>query len=185
MQTSETLYDYSMKAFSNLAIDNQVSEMMDRIPATMRNFGEEELQGSIEAVGWALKRSSLRTPFSKEVKEYLAQKYIEGRDKHKKYDPREIAKEMRTLKDENNEAVFKTSECKSWQQIASFWSANAKKINEAAPPKPAVSPTVAVVNAAALAAESDVDADEYIEDINIVPTEDDILHDALADANLI
>ena len=62
------------------------------------------------------------------------------------------------------EPLFDVAEFLSWEQIASFWSANAKNIRQSA-----VDPGAQLLDL--------VDDDQYYQDINIGPTEDDIIDD--------
>ncbi|MCP4489173.1 MAG: hypothetical protein GY820_17950 [Gammaproteobacteria bacterium] len=126
MQTTQALHDYSMKAFSQIGIDQEIAATLSRISEATR---DDELEGEqLENVGFALKRVPQRTRFSTKVKSYLSEKFREGDRLHRKYDPRDIAKEMRTVKSANGDPMFTTEECLSWQQIARFWSQNARRI---------------------------------------------------------
>ncbi|MCP4487498.1 MAG: hypothetical protein GY820_09310 [Gammaproteobacteria bacterium] len=173
IQTTENLYDYSLKKFSELGIDKEIVTVLERIPEAMHQFGEEEFSGQLEPVGFAVKRTAKRTEFSVKVKRYLTNKFLEGDRLHKKPDARDIVTEMRAIKSKDGTPVFTTGECLTWQQITSFWSQNAQRLR---------------LNAAQAEAdpqqevEDEVDDDTYLHDNNIQPTEDNILENAMNEA---
>ncbi len=141
----------------------------------MQQFGEEEYSGQLEPIGFALKRTSKRTRFSAKVKRFLTNKFLKGDRLHKKPDAGDVANEMRTIKSKEDAPVFTTEECLTWQQITNFWCQNAKiiRLNAA---KTGVDPLQEV--------EDEVDDDIYLHehDINIQPTEDNILENAIDEA---
>ena len=71
------------------------------------------------AVGWALKTKHQTTFFNEKQRDYLTGKFNEGLQNKKKFDPKDISKDMR------KDASFEKSEYLTWQQIASFWSREA------------------------------------------------------------
>jgi len=69
--------------------------------------------------GWALKTRRQTTIFNKKQRDYLIGKFNEGLQNKKKFDPKDVSKDMR------KDALFEKSEYLTWQQIASFWSREA------------------------------------------------------------
>jgi hypothetical protein len=83
----------------------------------------ENEQYSNVAQGWALKTSKTRQRFSDNVKNYLSAKFQHGEASGNKSTPKpkEVEKEMKTLKNDNGQKVFRQCEHLTASQIASYF----------------------------------------------------------------
>ena len=73
-------------------------------------------------MGWAHKKDRKNVRFSQNVKKFLTDKFTEGEVKGIKYNPSDISKQMKTLRDSEGKLVFATHEHLRSSQIASFFS---------------------------------------------------------------
>jgi Arf-GAP/Rho-GAP domain/ANK repeat/PH domain-containing protein 3 len=73
-------------------------------------------------MGWALKSSSKKAPFSKKQKDYLIEKFQIGEKNSQKADPACVARAMMTARNVNGERMF-TSNGISIEQSSSVFSA--------------------------------------------------------------
>ena len=71
--------------------------------------------------GWALKQTKTKARFERHVIDYLRSKYQEGELTGRKITPQEVEREMKNIRHENGEKVFRISECLSSSQIASYF----------------------------------------------------------------
>jgi hypothetical protein len=83
-------------------------------------YSDDDTVGRLP-IGWALRQKRSCKIFTQNQRQYLLQKFNDGIKNRRKCDPRETATEMRRLRQ------FKLNEFLSWQQIAGFWSREAKK----------------------------------------------------------
>ena len=105
-----------------------MAEALKRIPEEFTQYEEEKLVGPMESMGFALRKHAKRTRFIRKQRDFLIQKFDEGKSSGNKFDARDISKQMRILKEANSDQpVFTSTELLTWQQIASFWSTYAHK----------------------------------------------------------
>jgi hypothetical protein len=71
--------------------------------------------------GWALRVPKRTTRYTVAQKTYLKEKFDVGIDSNKKYNPVDIAKQMR------KQPQFAERDWLTWQQIASYWSRLSKE----------------------------------------------------------
>ncbi|CAC5361726.1 unnamed protein product [Mytilus coruscus] len=72
-------------------------------------------------MGWGLKKDKKTTRFKQHVKDYLIRIYHEGELTGKKANPQAVANQMRTLKNDDGNKLFKLTECLQTSQITSFF----------------------------------------------------------------
>lgn len=129
------------------------------------------------AMGFALKEVTSCKPFSKTQKEYLLKKFNEGEKNQQKFDPKDVAVQMRRETKIDHSPLFSRSEYLKPTQIASFWSREAQKRRKSAKP-------VSTEDAATEMQDGQepqphenecVDDDEYTEDPNIYDHDDEDL----------
>ena len=117
-----------MKTYSNLAIDKDVQEALNRIPDEFTHYEHEELGGRIEEMGYALRKQTARTRFTSKQRNFMAEVFQKGQISGKKFDARETSNAMLTMKKPNsNEPLFLPGELLTWQQISSWWSTYSRK----------------------------------------------------------
>ena len=73
-------------------------------------------------LGWALKVTKRPTRMTDKVKTFLTKKFEEGVRTGNKADPVQVAREMKTLRDEDGQSTFKPEEWRTAQQISSLFS---------------------------------------------------------------
>ena len=73
-------------------------------------------------LGWALKVPKRPARMTDNVKTFLMKKFEEGARTGNKADPVQVAREMKTLRNENGEPTFKPEEWRTAQQISSLFS---------------------------------------------------------------
>ena len=83
----------------------------------MSTFGLSDLKK-----GWALKKKRKVKRFTKSQKAYMVQKFNEGETTGFKWEPEEVAREMRSVKDNKGKRIFKAEDFLSASQIGSFFS---------------------------------------------------------------
>lgn len=72
-------------------------------------------------MGWGLKKDKKTTRFKQHVKDYFIRIYHEGNLTGKKANPQDVAYQMRTLKNDDGNKLFKLTECLQTSQITSFF----------------------------------------------------------------
>lgn len=77
---------------------------------------------ALRPLGWALKVAKRPTRMTDKVKTYLTKKFEEGLRTGNKADPMQVAREMKTLRDEDGQSTFKPEEWRTVQQISSLFS---------------------------------------------------------------
>ena len=98
--------------------------MADSATSTPKS-GNDNLQSP---QGWALKTSQSRKRFTDTQKQYLMKKFNIGQATGRKVDPASVSRDMRRAKDCNSRRLFSVDEFLTTQQIASFFSRQAKNI---------------------------------------------------------
>ena len=73
-------------------------------------------------MGWALKVPKRPARMTDNGKTFLMKKFEEGARTGNKADPVQVAREMKTLRNENGEPMFKPEEWRTAQQIKSLFS---------------------------------------------------------------
>jgi len=73
-------------------------------------------------LGWALKITKRPTRMTDNVKTFLMKKFEEGARTGNKTDPVQVARKMKTLRNEDGELTFKPEEWRTVQQISSLFS---------------------------------------------------------------
>ena len=73
-------------------------------------------------LGWALKVTKRPTRMTDNVKTFLMEKFEEGVRTGNKADPVQVAREMKTLRNEEGQPTFKPEEWRTAQQISSLFS---------------------------------------------------------------
>ena len=73
-------------------------------------------------LGWALKVTKRPTRMTDNVKTFLMKKFEEGARTGSKANPVQVAREMKTLRNEDGEPTFKPEEWRTAQQISSLFS---------------------------------------------------------------
>ena len=73
-------------------------------------------------LGWALKATKRPSRMSDNVKTFLVKKFEDGARTGNKADPVRVAKEMKTLRNEEGRLTFKPEEWRTAQQISSLFS---------------------------------------------------------------
>ena len=73
-------------------------------------------------LGWAVKVTKRPTRMTDNVKTFLIKKFEEGARTGNKADPVQVAREMKTLRNEHGELTFKPEEWRTAQQISSLFS---------------------------------------------------------------
>ena len=73
-------------------------------------------------MGWALKVPKRPARMTDNVKTFLMKKFEEGARTGNKADPVQVAREIKTLRNENGEPTFKPEEWRTAQQISSLFS---------------------------------------------------------------
>ena len=81
-----------------------------------------EKQGPQPQEGWALKTVKKPTRTVKKAKDYLVQKFDAGTKTGLKADPVQVSREMKYVKDNSGQLLFKPDEWRTAQQINSFFS---------------------------------------------------------------
>ncbi len=129
---SETLYDHAVTTFANMAVDSDIKRALQAIPDDLADYAKERLAGRTEmTMGFAIRSAKARTKFEPHVRQYLIGKFEQGRISGKKFDARDISREMRSAKKAGTEQpMFTPKEFLTWQQIASFWSTYARTNNK-------------------------------------------------------
>lgn len=117
---SETMSDCVMKSYANIAVDKETREALARIPDQINKYIGEHSDSEKLPMGFALRKPSRSQPFTSAQRQYLNQKFHEGETSKSKFDPRQLAKEMRDS--------FEPEHCLKWQQIASYFSARGRKL---------------------------------------------------------
>lgn len=84
-------------------------------------------------MGWALKSKPRTTRFSEKQKSFLEKKFLEGEKSSKKTTGEEVAKEMRKVRDANNQRLFSINEFLTPSQISSYFSRFAAKRKQLSP----------------------------------------------------
>ncbi|PAV80983.1 hypothetical protein WR25_04779 isoform B [Diploscapter pachys] len=129
----ETMLDYA----ANLYVDeleggdlgnNPLPELDNAIRDSI-TVDPQEAAKTQEPIGFAVKKQKTNKPFPEKVRKYLTERFIQGIVKKQKDDPKVVAKEMKTQKDQNGNKIFEPSEYLTWQQITSFFSQlNSKQV---------------------------------------------------------
>ena len=94
------------------------------VPSTSLQ-GENSSAASASAprpLGWALKVTKRPTRMTDNVKTFLITKFEDGVRSGNKADPVQVAREMKTLKNENGQPTFNPEEWRTAQQISSLFS---------------------------------------------------------------
>lgn len=79
-------------------------------------------RGEVRPSGWALKTTKRRSRMSEKVKTFLESKFEEGTRTGNKADPVQLAREMKTAKNEDGQPAFNPEEWRTAQQISSLFS---------------------------------------------------------------
>ena len=94
---SENIYDHAMHTFATLSVDRVIKGALNEIPEALASYEEEQSGGQIKMrMGFALRTSRTRTRFSTTVRNFLIEKFDQGEKTGKKFDPRNLARDMRT-----------------------------------------------------------------------------------------
>ena len=142
-----SMYDKIRKEWANRCLSVQMETNTCTTNSEQDKTGKSKPPQSPVAIGrgWALhKGRSGSSRFSPSVREYLTTKFKLGEQTGKKCDPLQVSKDMRTVRDDHNERLFKREEWLSKTQVQSFFSRLARK--------------------RALPTEFDLDAEEYVDE---------------------
>ena len=124
----DTLYDYAQKKLGQTVESETttIKELQDAIGQLdiTTSTSEPQLQG------WALRKQRAKTTFTKQVKDFLKEKFVEGEKSKSKNNPQQVSALMRIITDDNATPLFAPEQCLTWQQIQSFWSQNAEKFRK-------------------------------------------------------
>ncbi|MCP4350232.1 MAG: hypothetical protein GY795_32545 [Desulfobacterales bacterium] len=82
---------------------------------------------NVKGEGWALKTIKSCNWLSNKVKDWLRGKFQEGETSGRKFEPRDIAVQMRCETKRNGDFMFMRNVYLKWNQVQSFWSHEAKK----------------------------------------------------------
>ena len=77
---------------------------------------------ALRPLGWPLKVAKRPTRMTDKVKTFLTRKFEDGLRTGNKADPVQVAREMKTLRDEDGQSTFKPEEWRTAQQISSLFS---------------------------------------------------------------
>ena len=91
------------------------------LPSTSLQGGESS-SAAHKPLGWALKVTKRPTRITDNVKTFLMEKFEEGVRTGNKADPVQVAREMKTLRNEDGQPTFKPEEWRTAQQISSLFS---------------------------------------------------------------
>ena len=116
----ETSMDKARKKWAKYCNEVVVSE---RLAYEATDIAEtDESYSSNFTQGWALKTVKSRPRFSNHVKNFLHSKFQIGENSGNKVTPKEVEREMKILKDDDGQKVFRPCEYLTASQIASYFS---------------------------------------------------------------
>jgi len=122
----KSLRDYALDEYQRQV--NRLKLFSSNIPlieGAIRDMENQERAGRRNnlPIGWALQAQREHKRFSTAQRNYLKEKFDEGKKTNRKHTPQAIAESMKRDFDDPNDWL-------TWQQIASFWQSLAKKYKQ-------------------------------------------------------
>lgn len=115
----QVLRDFAIDEYARQIESSQLFSSFANVAETQRNEDDRATVDAANAlrVGWALKQKRKVKRFSQKQKDYLTTKFNEGAETNRKYNPQDVAKNMRRDPQFPSRDDWLTA-----TQIASFWS---------------------------------------------------------------
>lgn len=119
---NESAYDTIKKKWSSKCTSVNVPNIPEKQTkdTSQPNDATEERIHTAE-MGWALRKPSAKTRFSKPIKDLLLSTFLDGAKSGRKADPKEVASKIKTIK-RGRKKLFDKSQWLTAQQVKSYFS---------------------------------------------------------------
>ena len=118
----ESMYDRVRRKWAGIVTGVTFAPDVPTTSSKGENSGSAFREHDPRPLGWALKVTKRPTRMTDNVKTFLMKKFEEGTRTGNKADPVRVAREMKTLRNEDGELTFKPEEWRTAQQISSLFS---------------------------------------------------------------
>ena len=118
----ESMYDRVRRKWAGIVTGVTFAPDVPTTSSQGENSGSAFREHDPRPLGWALKVTKRPTRMTDNVKTFLMKKFEEGTRTGNKADPVRVAREMKTLRNEDGELTFKPEEWRTAQQISSLFS---------------------------------------------------------------